>query len=103
MIFLPLAPPMLTTLTPQTEPFLSSLLAAVAIIDAGHRRNDSGVGDLLLEHRNKVRTVGRVAQRQHQRGDKAAPAACQLRPVTHYGVPSSFNDKRGVRVAQADD
>ncbi len=47
--------------------------------------------------------VGRVAPRQRQRSDKAASAACQLRAVTHHGVPSSFNDKRGVRVAQADD
>src|SRR5271165_6287327 len=88
---------------PKTQQFLSSLLAAVAIIGAGHRRNDSGVGDLLLEHWNKVRTVGRVAQRQHQCGDKATSAACQLRAVTHHRVPSSFNDKRGVGVAQADD
>src|ERR1700675_5052361 len=29
--------------------------------------------------------------------------ACQLRAVTHLGIPSSFNDKRGVGVAQADD
>ena len=56
---------------PETQQFLSSLLAAVAIIDADHRRNDSGVGELLLEHRNKVRAVGRVAPGQHQRGDKA--------------------------------
>src|SRR6202043_848297 len=34
---------------------------------------------------------------------KAAPAASQLRAVPHHGVPSSFNDKRGVRVAQTDD
>ena len=58
---------------------------------------------LILDHRNKVPTVGCVAPRQHQRGDKSAPAARQLRAVTHHGVPSSFNDKRGVRVAQADD
>jgi hypothetical protein len=50
-----------------------------------------------------VRAVGRVAPRQHQRGDKAPPAARQLRAVTHQGVPSSLNDKRGVRVAEADD
>jgi hypothetical protein len=46
--------------------FLSPLLTAVAIIDAGHRTNDSGVGDLPFNHRNKVRAVGRVASRQQK-------------------------------------
>jgi DNA-binding LacI/PurR family transcriptional regulator len=56
-----------------------------------------------LTHGNEVRAVSGVAPRQHQCGNKAAPTACQLRPVTHHRVPPPFNDKRGVRIAQADD
>jgi hypothetical protein len=39
--------------------------------------------------------------RRLERGDNATPAACQLRAVTQHGVPSSFNDKRGVGVPPA--
>src|SRR6516225_441395 len=33
---------------------------------------------------------------------KPPPLRANLRPVTHHCVPASFNDERGVRVAQAD-
>jgi hypothetical protein len=53
---------------PKAQHFLTPLLTAVAIIGAGHRRNNSGVSDLFLDHRSKVPAVGGVAPRQHQRG-----------------------------------
>src|ERR1700745_3368571 len=102
MIFLPLAPLMLTTLSPRPSTPPRPCSSAVTILGAGHRRSDPGVGDLFLDHRSKVRAVGCIATRQHKRRDKTASTACQLWPVTHHGIPPSFNDERGVRVAQAD-